>query len=86
MLFALGMLRPVSKWVVWYALFAAIAMAVWQFYCYRRGYLYRGHNDKVYKTDEPKKFIFWLVLHTLVFVGMFVLAVYALLNWQTLPH
>jgi hypothetical protein len=80
--FALGMLRSgeLSKGAAVYALFAVFVMTVTHFYTYRNGYLWCGRNEKVYKKGEPKRFVRWLVLHTLLLLTMFAIAVYTLLT------
>ncbi len=82
MLFAPGMFwqRELSKGAAVYGLFAVLVMVITHVYTYRKGYLYCGHNDKVYKKDEPKKFTLWLVLHTLILLGILIIAVYTLLT------
>jgi hypothetical protein len=57
-----------------------IAWALVIFINYREGYMYCGRNDKVYRKDEPKRFMLWLALHTLVAVIMFAVIIYSMLT------
>jgi hypothetical protein len=50
------------------------------FYTYRNGYMYCGHNDKVYRKDEPKRFMLWLAFHALSAIVMFAAIIYAMLT------
>jgi len=58
MLFALGIVRSgeLSKGAASFCIVAVFVMAITHFYTYRKGYLYCGHTEKVYKKDEPKRF------------------------------
>jgi hypothetical protein len=72
--------RELSKGAAVYGLFAVFVMVITHVYTYWKGYLYCGHNDKVYKRDEPKRFTLWLILHTLILLVMFAVSIYTLLT------
>ena len=80
MLFVLGMFKPqeLSKGAAVYGLVVVFVMTIVHVYTYKNGFMWCGKDDKVYKKDEPKRFTFWLVTHTLILLGMLVVSVYTL--------
>lgn len=83
MLFLLGILKPRDlphgRDAAGLLLFP-IAWTLVVFISYRSGYMYCGRNDKVYRKDEPKRFMLWLAFHALCALAMFAVIIYAILT------
>lgn len=58
----------------------AIAMAHQTFNAYRKGYMYCGVTEKVYRNQNPVKFKTWFVTQTFFVLFLAALSIYAFLN------
>ena len=59
---------------------AAIVMASQTLSTYRRGFMYRGRSDRVYRSEDPKGFRRWLLVQSSFVVALTVFSVLAFLG------
>ena len=66
-------------WGIFWAI-GAIAMAHQTFVSCRKGYMYCGVTEKVYRKHNPVKFKVWFVIQTISVLFFVTLSIYAFLN------